>query len=187
VQLITVAPNTERKATALLKALSLSHHAFKARRRVAHRGRLHETLTPVFPRYVFVEAQQRWEDVRALSCVGDFVRSNGQIAEVRPQVMDELRARADAADIITLPDPPSRFRHGDKVVVVAHNLVFGNRGTYWHGLEHDRACVLLPWFNGQMVPTAVDMADIDHLCLQQGNTRRRRKRRRGAGRPGVAA
>lgn len=187
-QLITVAPNCERQVSALLAARKFEFYAFRTGRRTARRGQLRETLVPAFPRYIFVDAKHRWEDVRSISHVGDFVRFNGQICEVRQCVIDDLVDRADANGVIQFPEPPPRFRPGTSVVVSSNsNPLFGSRGVFAHDLG-GRAIVLLPWFNGQMVSTLVDANDIDLFALsqQRGKRRRNRRRRSGTSRPGAA-
>jgi hypothetical protein len=67
------------------------------------------------------------------------------------------------------------------------NPLLGTRGIFAHDLG-GRAIVLLPWFNGQMVSTLVDAADIDLFALsqQRGKRRRNRRRRNATSRPGAA-
>lgn len=170
-------PRKDLEAASGLRRVGVDSHAFCFRDRKLHRGRLVDTSSPAFPRYVFV----RVDSDLALRCVEesrdvvDFVKFGDVPAVVPDTVVSSLLAEAEPGDFLLRPVPP-RFAFGDAVRVVS-GVAFGTEGTYQSSPRIGKAIVLVPWL-GQSVPV-----EFDESCLEKrvprksGRSNRRRKYR----------
>ncbi len=182
--MVTTAPNAEMRVSRMLSCLSFDHRLFKMNRKTVIRGKVLDTLVPLFPRYIFIRAFHQWEFVRSLSGVADFVRWGKEIITINSQEVEKLEEVSDKNHVIPgIEALHAKFKYGDSVRVSdMTSMVFGVEGVYQHSLGNDRAYVLLPWFNGQLVGTVVDERLLEvkeaksHRTRHRGHTRSRRKR-----------
>jgi hypothetical protein len=168
--LATSAPNREAWISFVLSALEIEHRIFYVR--------IANTLKPIFPGYVFVNADN-FDLVRNVTGIRGLVNVDGHIVNVS-NIVAQLEAEGQGN--LVLPREKaisSRFRCGDHVrVQSSDHLIFDRVGQFQHRLDNGKACVLLPWFNGSMVPTVIDENDLEYVTAADRRSRNRRSRAR---------
>lgn len=176
--LITTQCNTEPSVARILVQKQVAHHLFLQRKKYVIRGSVVERLVPFFPRYIFVQPGDRWREIRDIAGVCSFVRFGDSYPESVTD--DTVNALVDASvsDIFPLGEISGRFKKGDRVRISGDNSIFGTVGIFQHLVKSDRAYILLPWFNKQMVGTEVDEADLDKLQAKSPRYNIRSARRR---------
>jgi transcription antitermination factor NusG len=169
----------EASVSRALKSLDFQHIVFKIRRQIAARGRLLEQVRPVFPGYVFVVARDAWIVLRNIVGVLGFVHFGDRLENVPDDVVEGLRAQADADGVLnwSLPDGGAepRLRQGDAVQVTLSGATY--RGAFFAYLAFDRAIIHLDWM-GRMVPVSVNLCDLGLEVRRSSGSRRRPRRRR---------
>lgn len=120
-------------------------------RRVAlpRAGRSRCVVEPLFPRYLFVQADPNVQSLAAIRSTRGalgLVRFAGEPARVTDDLIARLRRDADAQGVIvrSIPD----FQAGDAVHVMDGPFA-GLRGVYAQPCGEDRAVVLLQMLGGQ--------------------------------------
>ena len=181
-QLMVVAPNTEVTVQKVLDALEIKNHVFRFRKKLAHRGRIIERTSPLFPGYVFVHPQHKLDLVRCISKVLAFVRKGdaryGEIAEVSDSVVYSFLQEADADGVLPLAEESNpenwKFKPGE-IVRIKDGPASGYKATFQHPMMDGRAIVLIDWM-GRWVPVNVYEADIESGTKKEENRSWRRKR-----------
>jgi len=171
--LLTTASNVEMKVAASLAQKQLAHHLFMRREKAVARGRLVEKLKPAFSRYIFVQPEELWADIRKIPGVYNFVHfNNGGPEMVADSIIDEL-VSSTQGDIFPYVVGPSRFSPGQKLKIAGMGPFRGREGTYERALSELRADILVDLF-GRKVHVSVDERDLEEMPFK----RRRRRRRR---------
>jgi transcription antitermination factor NusG len=93
----------------------------------------------LFPRYLFVWADQKWSEIRATRGVVDFVRMCGEPARVRQSVVDKLIASHDQWGYVRFGP---QFADGDRVRIEAKGVMNGQVGVCRGMSERQRVKVL---------------------------------------------
>ena len=118
------------------------------------RGRWHDVVEPLFPRYLFAGMQpgeQSLHPIRSTRGVSALVRGGDAYAPVLPTLLKELRAREDAAGLHQLR--PDGLKQGDSVQIVAGP--FAGLDAVFHSRQGpDRVRVLLTLI-GTSAPTTL--------------------------------
>lgn len=116
-----------------------------------HARRQETIAAPLFPRYLFVEADMAAGDRRRLSSapgVDSLVCFGNRPAELPPSALAEIRGREDEAGYVVL-SPPSRFRTGEPVEIV--NGALGSfAGLFEREVDSHRVFVLLQLLGRQV-------------------------------------
>jgi len=142
-------PRAEETA---LEHLSRQHYrCFLPRIRVVRlrAGCRSRVIEPLFPRYLFLQAQPAVESlapVRSTRGVIGLVRFGDRIAEAPDVLVRQLMDDADEGGLILQPD--SDFQPGDRVRIVEGSLL-GVEGVYSQRRGEDRALVLLSLLGSQ--------------------------------------
>jgi transcription antitermination factor NusG len=178
-QIVTIAPNFERKVSATLDSLHLSHVVFRVPKQVVMRGKVCEKQVPAFPGYVFVQAESAFEEVRKVIGIIDFVRQGGSIVAVGREVIERVSAACEARRL----EPPqnSLYTLGDKIKI--SSFAFDCEGVFQRMIDAESALVLLDWM-GRMVHCQVAVCDISLDKLENQGICSRPKVRRRRRRPG---
>ena len=168
--LATSAPNREAWISFVLSALEIEHRIFYVR--------MADVVKPIFPGYVFVNADNL-DLVKSVTGILGFVKIDGQTVNVA-HVVEQLEAEGCGTNVLPREEAiSSRFRCGDHVrVQSSDHLIFGRVGQFQHRLDNGKACVLLPWFNGSMVPTVILESDLEPATVKDHRSRNRRSRNR---------
>jgi hypothetical protein len=166
--LATSAPNREAWISFVLSALEIEHRIFYVR--------IAGVIKPIFPGYVFVDAYD-FDRVRGVTGIRGFVKVDGKTVDVT-HVVEKLEAEGRGTNVLLREDAvSSRFQCGDRVQVQgSDHLVFGRVGQFQHQLDNGKASVLLPWFNGVMVPTVIEESDLEPVTVGSHRSRNRRGR-----------
>lgn len=176
--MIVTAPNSEHiVARELRERRHVPHYFFKRQVKRVTRGRVHDNIVPAFPRYIFAPPDECWKLKYEMPArVVDVVRSqlDGTLWTVSSSEIEELVARCNGGDVFPLPKEPDPYQHGDEVVVIGHHAAAGHRAVYQHLLGDNQALIEFNWL-GRMVPTAVDLRDIEKFMPRK---KRRRSHRR---------
>jgi hypothetical protein len=177
--MIVTAPNSEHLvAHELRERRRIPHHFFKRISKRVYRGRVHDGLLPAFPRYIFVPPECGYQlKYEMPGRVVDVVRSHidGTLWTVSSSEIEKLVERCNGGDVFPTPKAEDPYQHGDAVVIVGHHAAAGHRAIYQHMLGDNQALVEFDWL-GRMVPTAVDLRDIEKH--EPKKRRRRRSHRR---------
>ena len=171
--LATSAPNREAWISFVLSALEIQHRIFYVR--------IANTIKPIFSGYVFVNADN-FDLVRNVTGIRGLVNVDGQIVDVSSTVAElEAEGQGCQGNLVLPRQQPirSRFQCGDRVRVRGpDHLIFGRVGRFQHQLDNGRASVLLPWFNGALVPTVILESDLEPVTVACHRSRNRRSRNR---------
>jgi hypothetical protein len=181
--MIVTAPNSEhRVARELRERRNVPHHFFQRAVQSVYRGRVFSRLVPAFPRYIFAPPEVCWALRREMpSRVVDVVRSHvdGTLWTVSNSEMESLVARCAGGNTFPSPQTQDPYTMGDEVIIVGHHAAAGHRAVYQHMLGDNHALVLFSWL-GRMVPTNVDLRDIEKWEPKERQRRRHRRRRRAS-------
>lgn len=112
---------------------------------VRRRGGWRDRITPLFPRYLFVqvdEGQQSIAPIRSTLGVAQIVRHGANLAVVPNQIVTELRDRADSESGFHRISQPAMFEPGSPVKVAAGPFS-GLEGIFQSHSSSDRIVVLL--------------------------------------------
>lgn len=105
------------------------------------------TTRPLFPRYVFVDTPGAWYFLKSTFGVSSVVMLRSGPAEIRPEIMAELKSREEDG-YITLPDEPQGLKAGDAVTII--NGPFASFPGLYAGMKGEaRVRVLLSILGGQ--------------------------------------
>ncbi len=153
-------PNAENKAVIHLARQGFATYLPRYLKRRRHARRVDTVVSPLFPRYLFVEINmdaQRWRSIYSTIGVTRLV-SNGDVpAPVPEQVFIALKAQEDAGGFVRLEHRPS-FRAGDRIRVLegAFTVCLG----LCEGMkDSDRVAILLDLL-GRKVRVMVDAESI---------------------------
>lgn len=163
--LATSAPNREAWISYVLSAMEIEHRIFYIR--------IGDAIKPIFPGYVFVNADNL-DLVKSVAGIFGFVKADGQTVNVT-QVVEKLEVEGRGTNVLPREKAVcSRFKCGDRVQVQGSNhLIFGRFGQFQHQLDNGKASVLLPWFNGMLVPTVIEESDLEHVTVDHRKRNRR--------------
>ncbi len=119
-----------------------------------------ERLLPIFPRYVFVPYDMRWDVRRTVRGVCGLVAFGSVEARVPGTEVERWQLRCDVNDILLMPleTKAPRFMLGDRVDIVGDGPLVGRSGIYQCTLD-DRACILVECF-GQQTSTWIAEDDL---------------------------
>jgi hypothetical protein len=168
--LATSAPNREAWISYVLSGMEIEHRIFYIRKA--------DEIKPIFPGYVFVNAGN-FDMVKSVTGILGFVQVEGQIVDVT-DVVEQLEVEGRGTNVLPRGDAiSSKFQCGDRVQVQgSDHLIFGQIGQFQHYLDNGKASVLLPWFNGTLVPTVIEERDLEHVTVARQRSRNRRSRAR---------
>lgn len=137
-------PNAERKAVFNLVRQGYQVYLPQYLRRRRHARRVDMVKSPLFPRYMFVDASsaaQRWRAIQSTIGVSRLVCQGDMPAAVPAGVIQQLREREDDQGFIRLDRRP-KFAPGDKVRV--QDGVFDSCLGLFEGLtDGERVAILL--------------------------------------------
>ena len=115
---------------------------FKKIRR--HARRVEEVLSPLFPRYIFVELDlslDQWRCVNGTRGVQYLIMNDGRPASVPNSIVNELKLRADENGVVPL-EVISLFSKGD-AIRIKHGALEGCLGTVERFDDNKRIQLLL--------------------------------------------
>jgi hypothetical protein len=167
--LATSAPNREAWISFVLSAQEIEHRIFYIR--------IADTLKPIFPGYVFVNVDN-FDFVRNVTGILGLVNIDGKAVNVS-NIVAMLEAEGRGTNVLPRQQAIcSRFHCGDRVRVRGpDHLIFGRIGQFQHQLDNGKASVLLPWFNGALVPTVILESDLELVTGMAHRSRNRRRNR----------
>jgi transcriptional antiterminator RfaH len=114
-----------------------------------------EGVVPLFPRYLFLHldaAQQSLRPVHSTVGVSNIVRFGARCAVVRDEVIEEIRARADAATGLHRLQAAARFTRGTRVRITAGPFC-GINGIFERADGAERVTILLNLLGQEMPVT----------------------------------
>lgn len=146
-----------------LAALHLTAQKFKIflprfKKTVRHARKSYETITPLFPCYIFVALdleRDRWRSINGTIGVAHLLSAEGRPISVPKGVVETLISRLDEAGLVTFQ---SGLRLGQWVNVV-HGPFAQNLGVLQRLDGNGRARVLLEMM-GAAVSVAIDSANL---------------------------
>jgi transcription antitermination factor NusG len=140
-QLVMAMPNSESRIEETLDHRHIPNHVFRfLSRRVTHHKRF-DVKRPIFPGYIFVSAEDRWAEVKAIKGIFDFVRIGREIAQVDRYLVNLLKL-ADEDDVIPSEEHSKpRLKFGDKIFVKIGDTVCS--AQFQRYAKNDRALVVL--------------------------------------------
>ncbi len=118
---------------------------------VRHRGRWVDRIEPLFPRYLFLQADAADQDlstIRSTRGVTGLVRQGIEPAVVPEQVISFLRETADPESGLHHIGSPARFKRGDRVRVIEGPFE-GLEGVLLKEKGEERVLVLLAILGGE--------------------------------------
>jgi len=177
--LVVTQTNAEQAVVARLAQMNLAHHLFMLRRNAVVAGRIVEQLAPAYPRYIFVDPEEHWRQIRELKGVAHFVRFGENPPEPVPDDVVAHLIAATCCDVFPATAVPSRFNVGDRVRICGANPFWGCEGIYSHALSDLRAAVLVDGMGRKMV-IPLDERDIELVVKQKKRKRNGVRRRRAA-------
>lgn len=184
--LCTTQPQIEARVAAKLVGAGFQLQLFWTKSLVVARGILRNHFKPAFPRYLFVQAEDCWRQIREIEGVTGFLTdSEGYPAVVSGAVVDELLKRSVVvADRTVLEVPPrqSKFHFGDNVQVIGNSLISGRKGIFQSVVGETHATLLIEVM-GRFIPFRVPEAELIAVPMRrprkkhQKNWQARRMRR----------
>jgi transcriptional antiterminator RfaH len=150
-------PGAERKACAHLQRQGFATYLPQYSKQRRHGSRVDTLISPLFPRYVFVNVDmetQRWRCIQSTIGVSRLVCNGDQPAPIQPRLLDDIRAREDERGLVTIePTPP--FAHGDKVRVLS-GIFSASQGLFDSVTDDQRVAILLDLL-GRKVRVCLEM------------------------------
>jgi transcriptional antiterminator RfaH len=143
--LIRTKPAAEATAQANLQRQGFEIYLPRVLSPVRRRGRWRDTVSPLFPRYLFLRLQEGLQalgPVRSSIGVSDLVRFGSRYAVVPDPIVEALRARADAATGLHRLALPAPLAIGAPVRIGA-GAFEGLHGIFQRRVGSDRVSVLL--------------------------------------------
>jgi len=161
--LATSAPNREAWISFVLSGLEIEHRIFYVR--------IANTIKPIFPGYVFVNADN-FELVKRVTGILGFVKVNGETIDVT-HVVEKLEAEGRGTNVLRREHViHSRFQHGDLVQVTGlHHLMCDKIGQFQHRLASGKAAVLMG-----SLRVVVDEKELEPVAVTCHRSRNRRTR-----------
>ena len=178
--LAITAPRAEFRVADTLLDRGVTHHLFKIREVVAHRGVVRDRIVAAFPRYVFVwvaidELYQ--QIVETVHGIVDFARDGASVWRGSDGVLSEVLSRADSNGFLPDVQAPCPFFAGQRVIVRGNNIIAGYQAVFQRSIGNGRAIVEQEWL-GRYVPIAVHIGDLDALAVRRRKKRRHHRSRR---------
>jgi transcription antitermination factor NusG len=162
----------------MMRRLSYDHRAFKIEHEYVRCGKICHRLWPAFPRYIFVLARRRWEDIRAINGVTSFVKLDG-IEAIPDVVVEDLETLADSNFVLPKPKviENPKFRKDDAIYVGGMSVMAGHCAVFDRFINREVAIVMMQWF-GKLVPLSVNVEDLVLLTevLRQSKGKKRRRK-----------
>ncbi|MEO5335310.1 MAG: transcriptional activator RfaH [Magnetospirillum sp. WYHS-4] len=150
-------PQSEEKACRHLERQGFGAYLPRYRKQRRHARRTEIVPAPLFPRYIFVEADldnQRWRAILSTVGVSYLVCHGDQPAAVPEGIVEAIRAREDDEGWVDLNEPPP-FRQGDRVQIKSGP--FSDMDALFQcRADKDRVTVLLTLL-GRAVPVRVPL------------------------------
>lgn len=140
--LVQSRPRQEQTARTHLERQGYPVYLPMTRQRKIHRQRLTSTVTPLFPRYLFIcldERADNWSPIRSTRGVSTIVRFGHQPARVPDDLVPLLQQRENADG---LHEAGTDFRSGDRVRI-DDGPMWGYEGIFIAASGEDRVLVLL--------------------------------------------
>jgi len=137
-------PREESVAKGHLERQGYSVYLPRYLKRRSHARRVTWAPMPLFPRYLFVEADPDttpWRAMRSTVGVQDIVCASGRPAQVAPSIIDAIRAREDERQFVII-NTVSQFCRGDKVRVLYGPLA-DQEGLFESNSDAARVVVLM--------------------------------------------
>ena len=141
-------PRAEAQALEHLQRQGFDCLLPRLQRSVIRNGRRQMTVEALFPRYLFLRADADTTSlapVRSTRGAIGLVRTAGLPATVPDELIERLRADANADGLITMPE--RRLLPGERVVITDGSLA-GLQGIYTQAPSEQRALVLLEILGG---------------------------------------
>jgi transcription antitermination factor NusG len=174
--LLTTRLNSEQSACEDLSRLSFPFYCFKRPYTRVYRGRVIDRMVPAFPRYLFVPFPSAWDIMHRVQRITGVVKHGDNVARVPRRIIDSLVERCAGGDVLPMIEVPSRFNHGDRVVVNGAGPMAGNQAVYQSEVFPGKVRLLFDWM-GRYVPIDIDDADVE-LFVEEKREHRTRKRKR---------
>jgi transcription antitermination factor NusG len=156
-------PNIEARVASKLEAAGFALQMFWVRTTTVLHGALVNHFRPAFPRYLFVQAEERWRELREISGVTGFLTdSEGYPARVSGLVVEDLMRRSTVMfgkTVLVVPPRQSKFKFGDNVQVIGNSLISGRKGIFQQ-LSGDVHATLLIEVMGRFIPFRVPESDL---------------------------
>jgi transcriptional antiterminator RfaH len=78
---------------------------------------VHKRLTPLFPRYVFVDARGFWRQLLSTIGINGVIMDGNKPATLSDEIIDAIRLRCDRNGVFIPPPKPRKFGYGQRVRV----------------------------------------------------------------------
>jgi transcription antitermination factor NusG len=173
--LVVTQTNAEQGVVTWLAQMQLAHHLFMVRRKTVIAGVVVDQLAPAFPRYVFVDPEEKWRAIRELNGVAHFVRFGDNDPEVVADEIVHHLVAVTEGDVFPVTAVTSRFHYGDRVRIAGASPFWGYEGIFSHALGDMRAAVLIEAM-GRKIQLPLDERDIELVVKRKRRRRDRRKR-----------
>ena len=152
--------HAEIKAVENLRRQGFETYLPKFRKIRSHARRRDLVTAPLFPRYCFVALDKtwaRWHAIRSTMGVDRILGGDNGPANVRDEIIDELKQREDTDGFIQM-DKKRRFSAGEQVKLVRG--AFSSYSALVEGMaDNDRVAVLLDML-GRRVRILIDEAAV---------------------------
>lgn len=138
------ASNCEWKAVAHLQRQGFETYLPHYMRSRRHARRVASVRAPLFPRYLFIRMdteRQRWRAVNSTFGVDRLVCTGDYPSPVPDRLIDQIRAREDAAGVVVLGRIVP-LRPGDPIRIVAGPMI-DQTGIFECERDEDRVIILL--------------------------------------------
>lgn len=151
--------HAEKQAAAHLRNQGFAVYLPCYGKRRSHARRIEIVHAPVFPRYLFIQMDERaapWRVIRSTVGVVDVVRQGERPAPVPAGIVEAIQAREESG-LVQLP-APDRFNPGD-ILSISAGAFAGHTGLFECAGDAQRVVVLLELL-GRAVRVSVPALDV---------------------------
>lgn len=130
-------------------------------KRRRHARRIERVAAPLFPRYLFVRMDTdacRWRAIHSTVGVSYLVCHGDSPAPLPDGVIDDIRAREDAAGMVALDAEPPPFEKGQAVRVTGGALA--DQVGFFDCVSDDERVILLLDLLGRQIKVRVPLASV---------------------------
>lgn len=152
--------HAEKQAAAHLRNQGFTTYLPCYRKRRSHARRIEIVQAPVFPRYLFIQMDEKtapWRAVRSTVGVTDIVRQGERPASVPDGIVQAIQAREDRDGLVSLM-PQEQFHKGERLRIAAGTFE-GQTGLFECAGDEERVVVLLELL-GRTVRVSMPALDV---------------------------
>ena len=172
-------PGQERHVSEYFERNGFAYHWFRERFRIVRKGRVVESIRPLFSRYIFVRAQGRFELLRERARIIGFVQfGHNPVAEVADRTVEEILLVTGPTGIAPVTEVTKAiFKRGQLVSVVGGPFL-GYRGAFLRQISDDRSVIWVELF-GRSVPVCVQTGNlVEYVATTKGNVPQKKWKQR---------